>query len=70
MTQLKNRPEDDSSIVETCRLIITFSNKLIVQMYTVSYYITLQARRNVSIQISFGATKPPAHPVDGDEVVS
>jgi hypothetical protein len=39
-------------------------------MYTVSYYITLQARRNVSIQISFGATKPPAHPVDGDQVVS
>ena len=31
----KNRPEDDKSIVETCSLIITLSNKVVVLTYTI-----------------------------------
>jgi len=48
----QNRPEDDLSIVKTCSIIITLSNKAIVLTYTIWCCITLQAHGDASIQTS------------------
>jgi len=48
---VKNRPEDDYSIVETCSLHnYLCNNKTIVMTYTINIIIRIQAHRDASIQ--------------------